>query len=130
MNLLPAITGLLICQLIGTAVQLAFHLPVPGAVLGMVLLFAVLLVRKSPPREIDRAAKLLLRYLPLLFVPAGVGVIDQFGLIGKEWLPLSVTLVATLVATIAFTGVVMQMCLKSSGKISDKISGKANRPSP
>lgn len=116
MNLLPAFTALLVCQLLGTALQRALSLPVPGAVLGMLILFAALLVRKTPPREIDRASRLLLRFLPLLFVPAGVGVIDQFGLIGKEWLPLSVTLVVTLIATIAFTGVVMQTCLRLTAK--------------
>lgn len=120
MNLLPAVTALLVCQVIGTAIQILFHLPVPGAVIGMVLLFVVLLVRKKPLREIDKASKLLLRYLPLLFVPAGVGVIDQFGLIGKEWVPLSITLVITLVATIAFTGVTMQVCLRYGDKTRER----------
>lgn len=112
MNMLPAVTALLVCQLLGTALQLCLHLPVPGAVLGMMLLFGALVLRKTPPREIDRAAKLLLRFLPLMFVPAGVGVIAQYPLIAKEWLPLSVTLFLTLAATIAFTGVVMQACLR------------------
>ena len=120
MNLLPAITALLACQLIGTAIQLFFRLTVPGAVIGMVLLFIVLVLRKKPLREIDKASKLLLRFLPLLFVPAGVGVVDQFGLIQKEWLPLSVTMVVTLVATIAFTGLVMQACLRLTEKKSAK----------
>lgn len=115
MNLLPAVTALLVCQLIGTAIQLLFRLPVPGAVIGMVLLFAALVVRRKPLGAIDKASKLLLRFLPLMFVPAGVGVVDQFGLIAKEWLPLGATMILTLIATIAFTGAIMQACLRRTG---------------
>jgi holin-like protein len=120
MNFLPALTALLICQLAGTAVQQAFALPVPGAVIGMVMLFAGLVVRKKISHEMDTTARTLLHTMPLLFVPAGVGVIQQFDLIEHEWLPITASLVLSCIATIAFTGVVMQLGLKWSGTKTDK----------
>lgn len=115
MPLLPAVIVLLLCQLIGTAIQQVFALPIPGAVIGMVLLFAILIMRGKHDDGLGKTARTLLRYLPLLFVPAGVGVMDQFGLIAKEWLPITASLVISLLATIAFTGIVMQFCLRLTG---------------
>ena len=65
-------------QLLGEACSHALHLPIPGPVLGMLFLFATLVWRKGVPAFLDRDVPRLLYYLPLLFVPAGVGVI-QYG---------------------------------------------------
>lgn len=54
--------------------------------------------------------------MPILFVPAGVGVMQEFDLIGKEWLPISASVLISSAATIAFTGIVMQFCLRYFGK--------------
>lgn len=112
MSPLSAFIVLLVCQLIGTAIQQAFALSIPGAVIGMLLLFACLVLRGKHDDGLGKTANLLLRYLPLLFVPAGVGVMNQFGLIAKEWLPITASLVLSLLATIAFTGIVMQVGLR------------------
>lgn len=112
MNLIPALIVLFACQLAGTAIQILFALPVPGAVIGMLLLFLILLARRKIPDGLHLTSMTLLRYLPLLFVPAGVGVMEQFGLLRREWLPITASLVGSIIITIAFTGVVMQFCLR------------------
>ncbi|MDE2265782.1 MAG: CidA/LrgA family protein [Alphaproteobacteria bacterium] len=114
MNLIPALIALFACQLAGTALQILFALPVPGAVIGMLLLFVALLVRRNIPAGLQLTSLTLLRYLPLLFVPAGVGVMQQFGLLKREWLPISASLIGSIIITIAFTGLVMQFCLRRS----------------
>nr|WP_257907187.1 CidA/LrgA family protein [Janibacter limosus] len=77
------------CQLVGEVISHALGLPIPGSVIGMVLLFGVLLVRKP---EVDSgtlgAADGLLRHLQLLFIPAGVGVMVSFGELRADWLPI------------------------------------------
>ena len=125
MNVIPSLIVLLACQLAGTAVQQFFSLPIPGAVIGMLLLFVGLIARRKISENLQQTSLTLLRYMPLLFVPVGVGVMQQFGLLGREWLPISAALVGSLIATIAFTGVVMQVCLRLSGQPSDK-DGKAS----
>lgn len=95
---------LLGCQLVGELVVRALDLPVPGPVVGMVVLFGVLLVRR-PTRESEsgtlRAADGLLRHLQLLFVPAGVGIMAHVGAIRAEWLPISLALVLSWLAGLA-----------------------------
>jgi len=84
-------------------------LPVPGPVVGMLLLFITLIARGSVPETFRNTAQQLLSHLSLLFVPAGVGVMLHFGRLGKEWLALSVALVASTVITIAVTALVMRL---------------------
>ncbi len=106
--MLGYITVLLVCQLIGEVGVRATGLPVPGPVVGMVILFAALVARGGVPAGLDAVAGGLLRHLSLLFVPAGTGVMLHLGLVAREWLPLSVALVVSTVATIAVTGLVMR----------------------
>ena len=49
----------------------------------------------------------LLRHLSLLFVPAGVGVMLHFKLLGDDWLAVAGALVVSTLATIVVTGWVM-----------------------
>jgi holin-like protein len=82
----------------GTAVADGVGLPVPGSVLGMVLLTVALQAGVVRPPWVRPAADLLLRHMGLLFVPPGVAVMVHADLIRAEWLPI---LVASAVSTIA-----------------------------
>ncbi|SDD77969.1 CidA/LrgA family protein [Desulfuromonas thiophila] len=80
------------------------HLPLPGSVLGMVLLLAALrcgLVREEAVRP---AAELLLTHLSLLFVPAGVGVLLYFDLIRLHFWPLVLATLGSTLVVLALTG--------------------------
>ncbi|KGF66902.1 murein hydrolase transporter LrgA [Hoeflea sp. BAL378] len=105
--MLSALTLILSCQLAGELVTRFLGLPVPGPVAGMVILFALLVVKGSVPDQIGAVADALLRNLALLFVPAGVGVMAHLGLIGQDWLPISVAVIGSTLATIAVTALVM-----------------------
>ncbi len=108
---------LLVCQLAGEILSRGLALPVPGPVLGLVFLVIGLgvwgrrrtddEVRDSP---VARVGDGLLANLGLLFVPAGVGVVQYGGLLRSQAMPLALALVGstalTLVATVlVFVGV-------------------------
>lgn len=108
MTFLNGITLLLIYQLAGEASVLLLKLPVPGPVMGMVMLFLTLLIRGRSTASLDSASGALLSHLSLLFVPAGVGIMVYFERIANEWLPISVALVVGAVITLAATAAIMQ----------------------
>jgi holin-like protein len=113
---IPAITALLVCQLAGEVLTRAAGLPVPGPVVGMVLLFgALLLRRREVPEQLGAAADGLLNNLGLLFVPAGVGVVLHLPLLARDWAPLSLAILAGTLAAIAATGRLAQWLLRRSG---------------
>lgn len=70
---------------------------VPGSVIGMVLLFLALAFKKIKPEKVKRVSTLLTQNMGLFFVPAGVGLMNSFGIISEYW---AVLLVASVVSTI------------------------------
>ncbi len=105
--MLTYLTLIFCCQLIGELLVSFTGLPVPGPVIGMLLLFAGLLLHGSLPEDLGRVADALITNLSLLFVPAGVGVMLHLKLLGDELLPISIALVASTLITIAISGGLM-----------------------
>ncbi|TBW48841.1 CidA/LrgA family protein [Marinobacter halodurans] len=103
MQFLNGITLLLVYQLVGEITVRLFGLPIPGPVLGMVLLFLTLVIRKRSGGALDTAANGLLSHLSLLFVPAGVGMMVYFSRILDEWLPIALSLVLGTAITMIVT---------------------------
>jgi holin-like protein len=121
--LLAAITLLLVYQLIGEAIAFVFKLPIPGPVIGMLLLFLTLIFRGARGgmpgnlgKNLRETANSLLSHLSLLFVPAGVGVMVHFGRIASEWLPILAALVGSTVLTIAATALTMRWLMRRDSK--------------
>jgi putative effector of murein hydrolase LrgA (UPF0299 family) len=106
--MLPSLTLLIACQLVGEIVTRLAGLPLPGPVLGLILLLAWLIYRGRIEVEMRETAGGLLRHLSLLFVPAGVGVITELSTLGREWLPIAVSLFVSTVLGLAVTAWLMQ----------------------
>lgn len=107
--MLPSLTILLVCQLAGEVIARLFKLPIPGPVVGMMLLFAGLVIRRGIPENLEKTGTTLLSHLSLLFIPAGVGITVHLKLLADEWLPIVVALIVSTVITLAVTGLVMQV---------------------
>ncbi len=105
--MLEYFTLILCCQLIGELLVTALGLPLPGPVVGMALLFCLLVVKGRVPVALGEVSDALLGSLSLLFVPAGVGVMLHFDILGAELMPLSVALLVSTLLTIAVTALIM-----------------------
>ncbi len=99
---------LLLFQLAGELIVTATGLPIPGPVVGMLLLFIVLLARGRVPHGLERTADALIKTLSLLFVPAGTGVVAYLALLRQEWLPITAALIGGTALTIAATALTMR----------------------
>lgn len=106
--MIGALAILLLFQLLGEVVVHLSGLPAPGPVVGMVLLFLALQWRGALPEALHNTAQTLLSHLSLLFVPAGVGVIQYGPLLAEEWLALVIALGISTLLTIAVTALVMR----------------------
>lgn len=100
------------CQLVGEVVVRSLGLSVPGPVVGMVLLFAVLTLRRpGSDSGTLRFCDGLLRHLQLFFVPVSVGIMVHASQIGRQWLPITGGLVLSWAAglvTVAVLASVLQ----------------------
>lgn len=105
--MLGYLTLIFACQLAGELLVAATGAPVPGPVLGMMLLLAGLVVAGRLPDDLAKVGDALVGNLSLLFIPAGVGVMLHASLIGRDWLPITAALVASTAITIAVTALIM-----------------------
>ncbi len=110
MDALRGLALLLVLQAAGDGIAHALRLPVPGPVVGMVLLMLALRVERVrvPVRAI---AELLLAHLSLLFVPVGVGVITHLDLLSHSGGPLLVAIVVSTWVGMAVTALVLKRLL-------------------
>ncbi len=110
--MLEALTLILACQLIGEVTVLVSGLPVPGPVLGMLLLLAWLFLRGTVSDGVERTADTLLGHLSLLFVPAGVGIVVLLGELRDDWLPISLGLWGSWLVGLLVTGWVVTALIR------------------
>lgn len=111
--MLGPLTLLLACQFVGEVVVRAVGAPLPGPVLGLLILLAILTLRGGPDPELRSVSDALLRYLALLFVPAAVGVITQLDVLGRNWLPVLVSILVSTALGLLVTGLLMQRFVRT-----------------
>ncbi len=111
--MLNALTLLVFCQFAGEVIARGADIPIPGPVVGMLLLLLGLEVRarklrRGPGPALTATAQGLLSNLSLLFVPAGVGVITQLDVLGANWFSILVAIPVSTAAGLAVTGWLFQ----------------------
>lgn len=105
---------ILLCQLLGEIVVRSLSAPIPGPVVGLIILLVLLqgrdrigLLRRGPLGDggVERAASGMLAHLSLLFVPAGVGVVQHLDLVSSHGVAIFVILALSALVTLVVTAV-------------------------
>ncbi len=108
---------LLLCQLVGEVAARTLALPVPGPVIGLGLLAAILLASPRAAGFVGPTARTILANLSLLFVPAGVGVVANLGVLSEHWLAFALVLtLSTVIAMLASVGAFLLVLRLTGGR--------------
>ena len=98
MNILRQFSIILLISLVGEALSFLIPLPIPASIYGILLLFLLLCTGALRVESVKEVSSFLIAIMPVMFIPAGVGLMESFGLL----LPaLPAYAVITLVSTIA-----------------------------
>ena len=89
---------------IGNVISNVFRLPVPGSILGMILLFLALQFKILEFRHVDEAGSFLINNMTILFLPAGVGIMAKWNLISHFWAQILLIVVAALIINMLILG--------------------------
>ena len=98
--------------LFGNLVSEGLSLPVPGSVIGMVLLFLGLVFLKRVPEDIGKVSDGLIAQIGLLFVPAGAGISLYLGMIAENSLVIILAALGSTVLTLIFTVLLFKLLSK------------------
>jgi len=106
--MVPVLFTILAFQLAGEAISRTLGLPLPGPVVGLVLLLGAMRLRPGLADWLRGAAQGVLAHLSLFFVPAGVGVIAHLPLLREHGVALLLailgsTVLALVAGALAFT---------------------------
>lgn len=99
--MIPALLAIFTCQLAGEALSRTLSLPLPGPVLGMVLMVVALTVSPRLAAVVSPVAQGILSHMSLLFVPAGVGVVGHLAALGDQGGPILLAILGSTVLSIA-----------------------------
>jgi holin-like protein len=111
-SMIASLSLILLCQLAGEVIVRGLGLPMPGPVLGLMFLLLLLLARdrlkilaRGPllGGGVENASRGLLAHLSLLFVPAGVGVVQKLDLVAEHGLAFAGVLAVSVVLTLLVT---------------------------
>ncbi|MGV3354641.1 CidA/LrgA family protein [Streptococcus orisratti] len=104
---------ILVFSFLGEAISSIFHLPVPGSIIGLALLFLALEFKIIRLRHITLVGDFLLANMTILFLPAAVGIMEKFSDIKPYLLPISLIILAAIFINIAVIGFVVQIIKKN-----------------
>lgn len=116
MAVLYAFLALLVLQWVGEVLVQALGLPLPGALVGALLLLVGLLLLGRLPKALEQTSAALLQNLMLLFIPIVAGVMLHFERIASEWLPFLASGIGGAVLTLLVTAAVFRWLLQRSGQ--------------
>lgn len=102
--------------LLGEALHRLLPLPIPAAVYGLVLLFVALCLKLVKVEQINKVSDFLLTILPILFVSPAVNLLESWGIVAPNVIPIILLVVSSTVLVFAVAGVISQLfCRKEHG---------------
>ncbi|AGN84865.1 CidA/LrgA family protein [Enterobacter sp. R4-368] len=79
------------CLYAGIFVSSLLPIAIPGSIIGMLIMFVLLALQILPAKWVNPGCFILIRYMALLFVPIGVGVMQYYDLLRAQFGPIVVS---------------------------------------
>ena len=92
----------------GELLSYVTKIPVPGSILGMLLIVLALEFKMLKPTSVELVSNFLLNNMAMFFIPAGVGIMCHFKILKQEWLPISVAIVVSALLVLTVVGKLME----------------------
>ena len=133
MKYLKQLTIILFVTGIGELLHFLIPLPVPASIYGMVLMLVLLMTHIVKVEQVNETADFLIEIMPVMFIPAGVGLMTTFDVLRPILLPVSVILVVTTFIVMVVTGKVSDRMIErekaagqreNAGERRRKVSGQ------
>ena len=116
MKYLQQLMIILGAYLLGVIIQTAFNMPIPGTVLGLIILFLGLYSGIIKVEMIEDMCEILISHMSFLFIPAGVGLITSFNLLSGKIIAFSLIILITTVIVWLVTAYVVKLLRKVCSK--------------
>lgn len=106
---------ILFISALGELLHLLLPLPVPASVYGLLLMLAALCTGVLKLDQVEETSDFLIEIMPVMFIPAGVGLMNAWDVLKPVIVPMVVLMVLTTVIVMAVTGRVTQAVINKKG---------------
>ena len=113
---------ILFISLLGELLRVLIPLPIPASVYGLVLMLLALTTGTIKLHQVKEASACLIEIMPVMFIPAGVGLLESWPALKPVWIPVVLITMLTTVIVMVVTGRVAQRIIGKENKEDGKIS--------
>ena len=108
---------LILCiSFVGEFLKYVLPLPIPASIYGMVILFIGLLTGLIKLEQVKDVGKFLIEIMPVMFIPAAVGLMESWSVIKPSLLPYIIVIIVSTIIVMAVSGLVTQKIINNSKK--------------
>ncbi len=104
---------ILAVSFLGEALRYVLPLPVPASIYGLVLMFAALELGIIKLDSVRETGKFLIEIMPMMFIPAGAGLLDAWGKLRPVLLPIVVIAIVSTIVVMGISGRVTQLVIRA-----------------
>lgn len=101
---------------LGEIIKVAVPLPIPAGIYGLILLFLALMTGIVKLSQVKETADFLIEIMPIMFIPAAVGLLDSWDVLEPVWGKILMITVISTVLVMGISGLVTQMMMRRGGK--------------
>lgn len=116
MKFLKQFSIILFISFLGEILHMLIPLPVPASVYGLVLMLGALITGVLKLGQVRETATFLIEIMPVMFIPAGVGLMESWSALQPVWLPVILITIVTTILVMAVTGKVTQAMIRKEKK--------------
>ncbi|MCD7826117.1 MAG: CidA/LrgA family protein [Clostridiaceae bacterium] len=116
MKYIKQFTLILLITFLGEILNMLLPLPVPASIYGMVLLYVCLLTGIIRLEQIRETGRYLVEIMPVMFIPAGVGLLQSWGVLKPVFVPFAVITFVSTVVVMAVAGRVTQFVMRRGNR--------------
>ena len=107
---------ILAISFIGEILKYIVPLPIPASIYGMVIMFICLQTKFLKLDDVKSVGKFLIEIMPVMFIPAGVGLMSSWGTLKPVLVPVSVITVVVIITVMLASGWVSQLIIRRDRK--------------
>ena len=122
MRIIKQFLIILFISFIGEILNQLLPFPIPASIYGMTIMFLCLVSGLIKLDEVKEAGKFLIEIMPVMFIPAGVGLMSSWGVLKPMLLPVSAITVVVLVAVMVVSGSVSQAVIHRTNEKTEEKS--------
>ena len=120
MDILRQFGIILALAFVGEILHALLPLPIPASIYGIILLFLCLKLHLIPFDDVHETGDFLIEIMPLMFIPAAVGLLESWDIIRPSWIQYILITVSTTFIVMVAAGLVTQAVIRRTKKGDEK----------